>query len=74
MTFYRVTFYNTFDGTAGYSWHTSKASASKSSAEWIASCDGDATASAEIEAVEITPTKQGILDALNTYAKHADNG
>ena len=73
MKFYRVHTYADAGQSTGYEFFTSKAEAKKAVREWT---EGIAleTDTAEIDVVEIEPTKAGILRALNLYAVHADNG
>ena len=73
MKFYRV--HTTTDSglSAGYEFFTSKAEAGKAVKEWTRGIALE-TDIAEIDVVEIEPTKAGILRALNLYAVHADNG
>lgn len=71
MRFYRVHLYDGADGSAGYKFFTVQADAKREARQWDRDRDNDAT---EVEALEIEPTKAGILDALNFYAGHPNNG
>ena len=73
MKFYRVHTCVECSTSSGYEFFTNKADAERAVREWTT---GEAlrTDTAEIDVIEITPTKAGILHALNTYAAHADNG
>ena len=74
MMFYRVDLRNFEDSSCGYQWFTSGVEANKASKQWLEENEGDDHATAEVEIVEIEPTKKGILDALIRFAGHADNG
>lgn len=57
------------DKHEGYTHHPSKRAAFK------AACEAQATGYlTDVDSIEITPTKRGIIDALDMYAGHADNG
>jgi hypothetical protein len=71
MRFYRVHRYSSSDGSFGYEFFVSKTDAEKAAREWNADSEGDP---AEVDLIEIEPTKAGILDALNRYADHPNNG
>lgn len=60
MRFYRVHSYDEKNGSFGFLWYTNRREAEK---------PGE-----PIEAVNIVPTKAGILRALQVYASHPDNG
>lgn len=69
MTFYRVTWYIE-DGkySEGYSWHCSKAEALHEIKQKLR-----ADAPGDPEAIEIIPTKAGILRTLRRFAEHPNN-
>jgi len=73
MKFYRLHRYAVGDGSHGYQFYTSRADAERSAKEWQSRADLSEP-SGEVDEIEITPTKAGILRALNTYATHANNG
>jgi hypothetical protein len=73
MKFYRVHVTVECGVSTGYEYFTSKYGAARAVREWEIH-RGEETGSAEIEVIEIAPTKAGILHALNAYAAHADNG
>jgi hypothetical protein len=73
MRFYRVHFYDGADGSAGFKFFTVQADAAREANAFKQDAI-DAHANVEVEAIEIEPTKAGILAALNTYASHPDNG
>jgi hypothetical protein len=78
MTFYRVSYSRDGGNSGGYSWHTSYAAALKAfradynedQVEYFSAFKPDEY----IDEITITPTKAGILDALNNYAGYNDNG
>lgn len=74
MRFYRVHDYEAVNGSHGYLWFTSKAEAEKKARELVAADPETYDEPLEIEALEVEPTKVGILEALNRYAGHPDNG
>lgn len=74
MRFYRVHF--RFDGGSsdGYQFFTSKRESERSRSEAIRNAGCVEDEPDEVEEIEVTPTKAGILEALNRLASHADNG
>jgi hypothetical protein len=76
MKLYRVHFYEQRDGSRGYVWFTERQAAESN----LRKFDKDNRTAEDdrrpdrIEVVEIVPTKAGILNALNHWASHADNG
>lgn len=70
MKFYRVHFTYEYGTSGGYTFFTSKRAAEKYRRE----CDVREENGGEIDEINITPTRKGILDALNRYADHPDNG
>ena len=73
MRFYRLALFEVGDGSHGYEFFTAKADAEKRAREWLAENAGHEPR-ADVEAIEIEPTKPGILAAMNKYAGHNDNG
>lgn len=88
MRIYRVEYNNT-DGNCGASWHASKAEAERNARDFVKRNTpepptGDVLEDMyrpsarplppTIEPVEFTPTKRGVLDLLDHYAIHPDNG
>ena len=76
MKFYRVHKTQNSGESVGSAFFTTKRAAEKEfrewmsgEEEWVLSCEGTS-----LEVIEIEPTKQGILRALNKWASHADNG
>lgn len=69
MKLYRL--HGTVDSgvSAGYQFFASKKDAEKEAKTWDA-----AKSQTEITEINVTPTKAGILVALNHYASHPDNG
>lgn len=75
MRFYRVHDYSPFEGSGGFEFFTSKAEALKRALElYDPERHGDDKSTIDIEVVDVTPTKNGILSALNVWASHPDNG
>jgi len=80
MKYYRLDMHHEYGTSVGYQFFTNRREAEKAfreymsppekwDEEWVVSRSGT-----EIEVIEITPTRDGILHALNLYASHADNG
>ena len=71
MKFYQV--HTSYDHgvCAGFEYFTSRETANREMREFLRN---NPTEEAEIVAIEIEPTKHGILNALNRYASHPDNG
>lgn len=78
MKFYRLHLTYEAGTSAGYSFHSARAEAEKTGEQWVRNHRGvddvDGATGWTVEKIEITPTKVGILRALNLYANHADNG
>ena len=79
FTFYRQHRFNPTNACRGYVWFTSRASAQRAATAWRRSSEEDVEYNpdypdhlrwTELEVITITPTKAGLLDALN---EHADN-
>lgn len=75
MIFYRVHYLTEGGNSAGFSWHTSRRAAQSQANEAVENDPIEYEDSPpSIEKIEIKNTKNGILNALNHYADHADNG
>ena len=77
MRFYRLARVNGQDGCTGYEFFTNKRDAETAAREWMASREEEEYGEmieAKITEVKVTPTRAGILNALNSLASHADNG
>lgn len=77
MKFYRVHFWEGEMFSHGYQFFTRRADAEKASRAWIKEVNEtgrDWNPSGDIDEIDIEPTKAGLLDALNQYASHNDNG
>ena len=72
MRLYQVHFRAESGMSVGCEYFTSHVKAKKAVAEYLAGESDDP--SATIEAITVAPSKQGILDALNSHASHPDNG
>lgn len=76
MSIYKIAFNGDPDGQKGFDYVSSLREAQKRKREW----DGNSEPgehlqrNAEIEKLDIDPTKTGILRALNIYGGHPDNG
>lgn len=73
MRFYRLHFHKEGGNSDGYEWFTSLAPAKRAKREQDSAVDPD-DACDEVEVVDVTPTKDGILFALREFGSHANNG
>lgn len=71
MRFYRVHYTTDCGSSAGYDWFTCRRKAEQEARAWRRDNPDETTA---IRAVEVSPTRAGILRALNLYGSHCDNG
>ena len=82
MRFYKVSIVDDGEGHQGAEWFRTKREAERCAREntyYIARDphkiqDMTVDQTAEIEVVDVTPTKAGILRALRDHASHPDNG
>lgn len=75
--FYRVHYKGEPGTSSGFEWYTSLETAKRRARDFKRQHEGIADtneATTTIEVIKITPTKAGILAALNSYAAHPDNG
>ncbi len=72
MKLYRLHLHVEMGCSGGFEFFTSRREAERRKRELDA--QNDPVDAAEIDEIEITPTKSGILAALNRYADHPDNG
>lgn len=73
MKLYQVDYTCEAGNSAGYGYFGNKREAAKASNLWRAQ-GNELEHGAEIRAIEVEPTKSGILKALNRFASHANNG
>ena len=59
--------------SAGYEFFSNRRDAEKARTEWRG-LGAELEHAADIERIDIEPTKAGILAALNRFGAHADNG
>jgi hypothetical protein len=71
MKIYRVHIVSLSNGSLGYRYATNKRHVARIKQE-DETGDGDVTC--EVEEIEVTLTKDGILGALRRYGSHPDNG
>jgi hypothetical protein len=62
------------DSSLGFSWHRSRRDAAAAGRTFRDDNKTEEEVEAVIQPIDIEPSRQGILDALNTYATHNDNG
>jgi hypothetical protein len=75
MKFYRVRYSSEGGNSGGYSWHTSRRDAEKAARDAAANDPAEyIDGPPQWDEIEIVPTKKSLLDALNTYAGHPNNG
>ncbi len=82
MRFYRVSYSKEGGNSGGFSWHTSKRDAyaaarrdyDQDPAEYDLHGTRGASIAERVDPIEIACNRAGILDALQRYASHCDNG
>ena len=78
MKFYRVRFSCGGGNSGGFSWHTTMRKAEAAANEAVKNDPEEyalkRSGRPAIDLIEIAPTKEGILKALNSFADHPDNG
>ena len=67
MRLYRVEWYSEEESSQGFSWFTSRAAADKE----VKAANADPS---QIDAIDFSTTKAGIMDLLRRVACHPDNG
>lgn len=72
MRIYKLRIAEEHGNSMGYEFFPSKHAAEKAKRAWLSESPEDRTATVSL--VEITPTKTGIIAALNRHASHPDNG
>jgi hypothetical protein len=73
VRFYQVEFYCGEQGHLGYAFRASKRDAQRTLRE-LSRSEIATEPALSIHAIDIEPTKAGILSALNDLASHPDNG
>jgi hypothetical protein len=80
MRVYRIRFTYEHGTSNGYSWRSSKADVNRACREYMRGPDGEDLGDAdgracEVETIELPKlTKGNVIDLLNKYGAHADNG
>jgi len=74
MRFYRLHVRRLGGESEGYLWFTSLGDATQERCELDSMAQDESDKCEPIEAVDIVPSKAGILAALREFASHADNG
>jgi len=89
MRLYRIHITSSDEGSRGFEWFSSKAEAERAASKYVRENQPEeekedyyanlgrrvvAPDRPEIEPVEFTTTKAGILEMLRVYASHPDNG
>lgn len=70
MKIYRVSIESHAEGHQGYNYHPSRKEAQKD----LRKSEAAGHDNSGIEEITLTPTKAGIIAALNRFGGHADNG
>jgi hypothetical protein len=75
FTLYRVDYRINME-SRGFSFHSSRRDAWRSITKAVENKTADRVedGGSDVEKIQIVPTKAGILEALERYAKHPDNG
>lgn len=74
MKIYRVSLWSdSGDGSTGYSYHSSKREAEKAARENRSAKSNDSP-DPDVEVIDVSPTRAGIIKVLNRYGGHPDNG
>lgn len=74
MKIYKVDKRSHQESSQGFTYHSSKAEANKSMAEFKRISGSDFNPDSEIEEIEIEISGKGIIAALNAHGSHNDNG
>lgn len=72
MRYYRVSYITPSDGHVGYSFHLRRRAARIEANTWESNAPTHSTA--DVAAIDVELTRNGVLHALMQYASHADNG
>lgn len=72
MKFYRVNFWSTHEASLGFEFFSSLSEAEAALSQFKK--DHEDAEGSTIEVVIVEQTKKGILQALNKYGRHPDNG
>lgn len=71
MKLYRVDLRQSDGESHGFQYFSNKVDAQRAVRTWA---DNEPPGKAEIEEINVEPTRAGILTALSLYGSHADNG
>lgn len=75
MRFYRVSISVNGGNSGGFYWYTTRREAeARKRGDDRDNRDEVGEAPADIDVIDVTPTKAGILDALRRFASYPDNG
>ncbi len=77
MRLYRNHYYDATEGSYGFAWFSSKAkavSAWNRDKKLDPNLELDFAGPCRAEPIEVSPTRAGIIRALNQFGSHADNG
>ena len=74
MKFYKLHLRADAGVSFGFNYFTSRHEAERTARDWMAESKEPGDCDANVVEIEVTPTKLGILAALNQHARHPDNG
>ena len=74
MKIYQVSYQSHKDSSQGFSYHSSKEDAVKALAKFKRISKEDYNPDSEITIIETQISAKAIIELLNTYASHNDNG
>lgn len=74
MKIYQVSYLSHSEGSHGFSFHSSMKEAKKRLSEFKQKTKSDFNDQSEVRCLRFPATKRGVLQVLNIYASHNDNG
>ncbi len=74
MRFYRLHWTTEGGNSGGFDYFTRKDDAEREARAFMRQHGGEDGEEADVDAIDIVPTRDGILRALKWLASHADNG
>jgi hypothetical protein len=78
MKVYRLSKWEAADGHRGFQYFSNRRDAVRALRDWVDQHEGkeraEIRAGSDIDKLDVKLTKQGIVQALNYYASHPDNG
>jgi hypothetical protein len=74
MKIFKNTYQSHQESSQGFSFHASRMLAIAAMNKFKKNSGGDFNPDSSTEQIDVTPTKKGIISALNEHAGHNDNG